>query len=100
MPQKYLLKLYVVGSSPASQLAIKNLQKIISSQSKIKIQLKVIDVRKNPQLAEDDKILAIPTLIRELPPPVRKIVGDLSEKEKILLGLDMVAINKTIKKSK
>jgi circadian clock protein KaiB len=54
----------------------------------------VIDVRKHPQLAEEDKILAVPTLIRKLPPPIRKIIGDLSDKDKVLLGLDLIALRK------
>jgi circadian clock protein KaiB len=94
MPKKCLLKLYVSGSSPASQLALRNLREIISRESNAIIQLKVIDVRKHPQLAEKDKILAVPTLIKELPPPIRKIVGDLSEEEKVLLGLDIIRLAK------
>ncbi len=97
MTKKYILKLYVSGSSPACQLALRNLKEIISRESKTIIQLKVIDVRKHPQLAENDKILAVPTLIKELPPPIRKIVGDLSEKEEVLLGLDMIALNKQVR---
>ena len=94
MPQKYILKLYVVGSSAASELALKNLKEIIAQESKTVFQLEVIDVTKHPQLAEDDKILAVPTLIRKLPPPIRKIIGDLSDKEKVLLGLDLIALKK------
>jgi circadian clock protein KaiB len=93
MPQKCILKLYVVGSSPASKLAIKNLKEIISQESETIFHLEVIDVREHPQLAEDDKILAIPTLIRNLPEPIRKIIGDLSDKEKVLLGLDLISQN-------
>lgn len=94
MPQKYILKLYVVGSNPASEMALKNLKKLISSESKTIIQLKVIDVVKNPQLAEDDKILAVPTLLRKLPLPIRKIIGDLSDIKKVLLGLNLISQNK------
>jgi circadian clock protein KaiB len=90
MQLKYILKLYIVGSSSSSELALKNLNEIISQDLKNRIQLKVIDVRKHPQLAEDDKILAVPTLIKELPLPIRKIIGDLSNKEKVLLGLDLM----------
>ena len=90
MSHKYILKLYIIGSNAACELALKNLNEIISRDSKNNIQLKVIDVRKHPQLAEDDKILAVPTLIKKLPPPVRKIIGDLSDKEKVLLGLDLI----------
>ncbi len=92
MPQKYILKLYVVGSSSASVAALKNLRELIAQESSTVFQLEVIDVKKYPQLAEDDKILAVPTLIRKLPPPLRKIIGDLSDKEKVLLGLELIAV--------
>lgn len=92
MPQKYILKLYVVGSSTASAAAVKNLRELIAQQSTTVFQLEVIDVKKHPQLAEEDKILAVPTLIRKLPPPLRKIIGDLSDKDKVLLGLDLIAV--------
>jgi len=94
MPQKYILKLYVVGSSAASELALRNLKELISQESETIFELEVIDVTKHPQLAEDDKIMAIPTLIMKLPPPVRKIIGDLSDKEKVLLGLNLIPQNK------
>jgi circadian clock protein KaiB len=92
MPVKYVLKLYVTGLTPRSQEALKNLKKILSDDYKGVYSLKVIDVMKHPKLAEDDKILATPTLIKILPPPVARIVGDLSDKEKVLLGLDFVAV--------
>jgi circadian clock protein KaiB len=92
MAVKYVLKLYVTGSTPRSQAVLKNLKKILDEAYKGVYSLKVIDVVKQPQLAEDDKILATPTLIRILPPPVARIIGDLSNKEKVLLGLDLVAV--------
>jgi circadian clock protein KaiB len=92
MPVKYVLKLYVTGLTPRSQDALKNLKRILSEDYKGAYSLKVIDVIKRPKLAEDDKILATPTLIKILPPPVARIVGDLSNREKVLLGLDLVAI--------
>jgi circadian clock protein KaiB len=91
MPRKYVLRLYVVRSSSASESALKALKTIIAQESKTVFKLEVIDVRKHPQLAEDDKILAVPTLVKKLPPPVRKIIGDLSNKEKVLLGLDLIS---------
>ncbi len=94
MPKKFILKLYVIGSSVTSELAIKNIKEIIAQESETVFELQVIDVLIFPQLAEDDKILAVPTLIRKLPEPLRKIIGDLSEKEKVLLGLDMFPQNK------
>jgi circadian clock protein KaiB len=94
MPCKYILKLYVIGSSDASKFAIKNLEKIIAQESESVFELEVIDVREYPQLAENDKILAVPTLIRKLPEPIRKIIGDLSDLEKVLVGLNMIPQNK------
>lgn len=92
MPVKYVLKLYVTGLTPRSQDAVRNLKKILNEDYKGVYSLRVIDVVKHPNLAEDDKILATPTLIKILPPPVRRIIGDLSNKEKVLLGLDLVAV--------
>ena len=92
MPVKYVLKLYVTGVTFRSQAAFKNIKKILKEDYKGVYSLKVIDVIKQPQLAEEDKILATPTLIKILPPPVTRIVGDLSDREKVLLGLDLVAI--------
>lgn len=92
MPVKYVLKLYVTGLTPRSQDAVKNLKKILNEDYKGVYSLRVIDVVKHPNLAEDDKILATPTLIKILPPPVRRIIGDLSNREKVLLGLDLVAV--------
>ena len=92
MAAKYILKLYVTGVTPRSQAALKNLKNILGEDYKGVYSLKVIDVIKQPQLAEDDKILATPTLIKILPPPVARIIGDLSDREKVLLGLDLVAV--------
>ena len=92
MAVKYVLKLYVTGMTPRSQAALKNLKKILNEDYKGAYSLKVIDVVKQPKLAEDDKILATPTLIKILPPPVTRIIGDLSDREKVLLGLDLVAV--------
>lgn len=90
MSNKFILKLYVVGSSSASEMALGNLKQLISRESEIIFHLEVIDVRKYPQLAEEDKILAIPTLIRIQPQPVRKIIGDLSDIENVLHGLNLL----------
>lgn len=89
MAAKYVLKLYVTGQTANSIKAIDNLKGILKNGVKDLYRLKVIDVVKNPQLAEEDKILATPALVRVLPTPVRKIIGDLSDKEKVLLGLDL-----------
>ncbi|PZO56372.1 MAG: circadian clock protein KaiB [Phormidesmis priestleyi] len=86
----YILKLYVAGNTPSSMLALKTLNTILEQEFQGVYALKVIDVLKNPQLAEEDKILATPTLAKILPPPVRKIIGDLSDREKVLIGLDLL----------
>ena len=90
-PRKtYLLKLYVAGNTANSMRALKTLHDILETEFKGVYALKVIDVLKNPQLAEEDKILATPTLSKILPPPVRKIIGDLSDRERVLIGLDLL----------
>jgi circadian clock protein KaiB len=86
----YILKLYVAGNTPNSVRALRTLKTILEEDFKGVYALKVIDVLKNPQLAEEDKILATPTLAKVLPPPVRKIIGDLSDREKVLIGLDLL----------
>jgi len=86
----YILKLYVAGNTPSSTKALKTLNTILEEEFQGVYALKVIDVLKNPQLAEEDKILATPTLAKILPPPVRKIIGDLSDRERVLIGLDLL----------
>ncbi|MCG8364411.1 MAG: circadian clock protein KaiB [Pseudanabaenales cyanobacterium] len=88
--ETYILKLYVAGNTPNSIRALKTLNNILEREFQGVYALKVIDVLKNPQLAEEDKILATPTLAKILPPPVRKIIGDLSDREKVLIGLDLL----------
>jgi circadian clock protein KaiB len=90
---EYSLKLYITGQTPKSQRAIANLREICESELGGQYRLVIIDVLERPQLAEDEKILATPTLIRELPPPLRRVIGDLSDKEKLLIGLDLVPIS-------
>lgn len=89
---KYILKLYVTGTTPNSERAIANLKKLFDDDLNLKYELIVIDVLDNPQLAEDNRILATPTLIKELPLPLRRVIGDLSDKEKVLLGLELKPI--------
>jgi circadian clock protein KaiB len=86
----YILKLYVAGNTPNSMRALKTLRNILETEFLGVYALKVIDVLKNPQLAEEDKILATPTLAKILPPPVRRIIGDLSDRERVLIGLDLL----------
>jgi circadian clock protein KaiB len=90
MSKKYLLKLFVTGETQRSKSAISDLRNICEEEFKGEYDLIVIDILKRPQLAEDERILATPTVIKELPLPIRRIIGDLSEKEKVLLGLDLV----------
>lgn len=86
---KYILKLYVTGNTPRSDKAIANLREICDRDLKGAYELIVIDVLERPQLAEDERIIATPTLVRELPPPLRRIIGDLSDSDQVLLGLDV-----------
>jgi len=86
---EYILKLYVTGHTANSQNAIRNLESILEAELRGLYALDIIDVLKKPKLAAEDKILATPTLTKVLPPPVRKIIGDLSNIEKVLLGLDL-----------
>jgi circadian clock protein KaiB len=83
------LRLYVAGQTPKSLAAFANLKKICEEHLKGKYHIEVIDLLKNPQLASGDQILAIPTLVRKLPPPIKKIIGDLSNTLRVLVGLDV-----------
>jgi circadian clock protein KaiB len=83
------LRLYVAGQTPRSIAALANLEKICGEHLAGKYRVEVIDLMANPQLARTDQILAIPTLVRKLPAPVRKIIGDLSQTERVLVGLDV-----------
>jgi circadian clock protein KaiB len=86
---KWILRLYVAGQTPKSLTAIQNLNRICEESLKNKYTIEVIDLLKNPQLGREHQILAIPTLVRKLPVPVRKIIGDLSNTERVLIGLDI-----------
>jgi circadian clock protein KaiB len=83
------LRLYVAGQTPKSILAFANLKKICEEHLAGKYSIEVIDLLENPQLAAGDQILAIPTLVRKLPEPLKKIIGDLSNTERVLVGLDL-----------
>ncbi len=83
------LRLYVAGQTPKSIEAFANLKKICEENLEGKCSIEVIDLLKNPQLAKGDQILAIPTLVRKLPQPIKKIIGDLSNTERVLVGLDI-----------
>jgi circadian clock protein KaiB len=86
----FLLRLYVAGQTPKSMMAFANLKKICEEHLAGRYEIEVVDLLKNPTLASGDQILAIPTLVRKLPEPVRKIIGDLSNTERVLIGLDLL----------
>jgi circadian clock protein KaiB len=85
----YELRLYVAGQTPKSITAFANLKKICEEHLAGQYHIEVIDLLKHPQLASGDQILAIPTLVRKLPPPIKKIIGDLSNTERVIVGLDL-----------
>jgi circadian clock protein KaiB len=86
---QYILRLYVAGQTPKSTLAIANIKKICEENLHGDYDLEVIDLYQQPQLAQGEQIIAVPTLIRELPLPLRRIIGDLSNTERVLIGLDI-----------
>jgi len=83
------LRLYVAGQSPKALTAVANLKRICEEHLAGQYRIEIIDLLKNPQLAAGDQILALPTLVRKLPQPIRKIIGDLSNTERVLVGLDL-----------
>jgi circadian clock protein KaiB len=83
------LRLYVAGQTPKSLTAFANLKRLCESRLKGSYTIEVIDLLEHPRLAKDDQILAIPTLVRKLPAPMRKIIGDLSDTERVLVGMDL-----------
>lgn len=91
--ERWQLRLYVAGQTPKSLTAFANLKRICAEHLEGKFSIEVIDLLVNPQLAKGDQILALPTLVRRLPEPVMKIVGDLSNTERVLVGLDIKPLN-------
>ena len=85
----YRLRLYIAGQTPNSIAAIGNLKKICEDKLRGKYRIEVVDLLKKPQLAKGDQIIAIPTLVRRLPPPVKKIIGNLSRTDSVIVGLDL-----------
>ena len=85
----YSLRLYVAGQTPKSVLAFTNLKQICEQHLLGRYEIEIIDLLENPQLARGDQILAVPTLVRRLPEPIKKIIGDLSNTERVLVGLDL-----------
>jgi circadian clock protein KaiB len=91
---KYVLRLYITGSTPRSQEAIRNIRRICEEELKDRYDLEVVDVYQQPELARKEQILAAPTLIRKLPLPLRKLVGDMSDKERVIVGLEILSEKK------
>jgi circadian clock protein KaiB len=89
-PDFYVLKLYIAGSTPRSLHAVSNIRAICEETLAGRYDLEVIDIYQRPEAAKPEQILVAPTLIKKLPAPVRKIIGDLSNKEKVLVGLDII----------
>jgi circadian clock protein KaiB len=94
MESTWELKLYIAGKTQKSETALRNLKKYCAEYLEGKYKIEVIDLLKKPQLAEGDQIFAVPTLVRKVPEPMRKIIGDLSNEEKVLVGLNIVPVKK------
>ncbi len=87
--EKYVLRLYVTGMTPKSQLAIKNIKEICEEHLKGRYELDVMDIYQQPELVREAGLVALPTLIKKLPSPLRKLIGDMSDTERVLLGLNI-----------
>ena len=94
MEQTWELKLYVAGKTPKSVTALRNLKRYCEEHLEGRYTIEVVDLLEKPQLAEGDQIFAIPTLVKKVPAPIRKIIGDLSSEEKVLVGLNIIPIKK------
>ncbi len=92
--EKWNLRLYTAGQSPKSLAALANLKRVCDEHLAGRYSIEVVDLMKNPRLAKDDQIVAIPTLVRKLPEPLRRIVGDLSDTERTLVGLQLRQVGK------
>ncbi len=93
--ERYVLRLYVSGSTARSQIAIANLKRVCEEHLPGRYDLQVIDVYQQPQLAAGDQVIAVPTLVKELPLPVRRLIGNLSAEDRVLVGLNLVPEEKT-----
>ena len=87
--EQWILRLYIAGQSARSSSALKNLQEVCEEHLAGRYKIEVVDLLRHPQLARGDQIVALPTLVRRLPPPMKKIIGDLSNQERLLVGLDL-----------
>ncbi len=94
-PSRIELRLYVAGQTPRSLAALTNLKSLCEERVQGRYKLEVIDLLKHPRLASGDQILAVPTLVRRLPQPLRKIIGDLSDRQKLLVGLDLQELDRS-----
>jgi circadian clock protein KaiB len=88
-PERLVLRLYVAGQTPRSLRAIDNLRRICENEPVVRYDIEIIDLAQDPQRARDDEIIAVPTLVRQLPRPMRKIIGDLSDTSKVPVGLQI-----------
>lgn len=95
--EAWILKLYVAGQTPKSIAAFANLKKICDEHLAGQYRIEIVDLLKNPKLARGDQILAIPTVVRQLPPPVKKLIGDLANTERVLVGLNIKPVDKNFK---
>lgn len=94
MEETWQLKLYIAGKTTKAETALANLKRYCEEHLKGKYKIEVIDLLKKPQLAEGDQIFAVPTLVKKVPEPIRKIIGDLSNEEKVLVGLNLIPVKK------
>lgn len=94
--QTWELRLYIAGKTPKSVSALSNLKKYCEEHLRGKYKIEVIDLLEKPQLAEGDQIFAVPTLVRKVPVPIRKIIGDLSNEEKVLVGLNIISVKSNV----
>jgi circadian clock protein KaiB len=94
--QRWELRLYIAGQTPKSVLALQNITKYCKEHLEGRYSIEVVDLLKNPQLAAGDQIFAIPTLVRKVPQPIRKIIGDLSNEERVLVGLNIRPLHSKI----
>jgi circadian clock protein KaiB len=94
MDKRWQLKLYIAGKTQKSVAALANLKRYCEEHLKGIYEIEVVDLLEHPQLAEGDQIFAIPTLVKKVPEPIRKIIGDLSDEEKVLVGLNIIPVNR------
>lgn len=94
-PKMWELRLYIAGQTPKCVTALRNLERLCEVHLKGQYRIEVVDLLKDPQLARGDQILAVPTLVRKLPEPMKKIIGDLSNEERVLVGLDLRPLEQT-----